>query len=81
MQALLPSKTRALPIVFLAAAVVLVVVTATLGAVLDGEGGWTNATAAIGLAATVVAAGVLLSTGQGGVYGIKDGAEPLPPLP
>ena len=71
MQELPPSKTRTLPLAFLVVAVVLVVVTATLGAVLDGDAGWTNATAAVGLVVTVVAAGVLLSTGQGWVNGTR----------
>ncbi len=35
----------------------------------------------IGGAALVLGLDELLSTGQGGDYGIKDGAEPLPPLP
>lgn len=35
----------------------------------------------MGGAALVLGLDELLSTGQGGTYGIKDGAEPLPPLP
>ena len=35
----------------------------------------------MGGAALVLGLDELLSTGQGGAYGIKDGAEPLPPLP
>ena len=70
MHARLPSKTNTLPLAFLTGAVVLVVVMATLGAVLDGAG-WTSATAAVGLVATVIAAGVLLSTGQGWVNGSR----------
>jgi len=70
MHARLPSKTNTLPLAFLIGAVILVVVMATLGALLDG-GSWTNATAAVGLVATVIAAGVLLSTGQGWVNGTR----------
>jgi hypothetical protein len=64
-------KTRALPVILLAAAVGLVVVTVTLGAVLDGGDGWTEATAAAGIVATVVAAGVLLGTAQGWANGTR----------
>ncbi len=35
----------------------------------------------MGAAALVLGIDDLLSTGTGGVYGIRDGAEPLPPLP
>ena len=65
------SKARLFPLVFLVAAVVVVIVTVALGAWLDGDAGWTQATAGVGLAATVVAAGVLLATAQGWANGTR----------
>jgi hypothetical protein len=35
----------------------------------------------MGGAALVLGLEELLATGNGGAYGVKDGAEPLPPLP
>ena len=65
------SKARLIPIVFLVAAVAVVIVTVALGAWLDGDAAWTQATAGVGLAATVVAAGVLLATAQGWANGTR----------
>jgi hypothetical protein len=65
------SKARLFPLIFLVAAVVVVIVTVALGAWLDGDAGWTQATAGVGLAATVVAAGVLLATAQGWANGAR----------
>ena len=62
---------RSLPLLILIAAVVLVVTTVALGAWLDGDAAWTEATAAIGLGATVIAAGVLLATSQGWTNGTR----------
>jgi hypothetical protein len=68
---ILPSKPRLISLALLAVAVGLVVVTVTLGAVLDGGQAWTEATAAAGLVATVVAAGVMLGTAQGWSNGTR----------
>ena len=65
------SKSRLLPLVLLTGAAALVIVTVALGAWLDGDAGWTQATAAAGLAATVAAAGVLLATAQGWANGTR----------
>ena len=65
------SKARLIPIVFLVAAVVVVIVTVALGAWLDGDAAWTQATAGVGLAAMVVAVGVLLATAQGWANGTR----------
>ncbi len=62
------SKTPAWPLALLVAAVITVAATGALGATID-VGGWANAMAAAGLAATVIATGVLLSTGQGWANG------------
>ncbi len=71
MKVFLASKTRAVPLLLLAVAATLVVVTVVLGAWLDRDAGWTQATAAAGLAATVVAAGILLGTAQGWANGTR----------
>ena len=65
------SKSVLLPLAFLIGAVVLVVTTVALGAWLDGDNGWTEATAGVGLGATVLAAGVLLATSQGWANGTR----------
>ena len=59
------SKGHILPVIMLAAAAILIVTTVALGAWLGGDDTWTQATAAAGLAATVVAAAVLLGTARG----------------
>jgi len=64
------SKSRiTLPLAFLVASATVVVVTVALSAWLDG--GWTQAAAAAGLVATVVAAAVLLGTAQGWANGTR----------
>ena len=65
------SKSVLLPLAILIGAVVLVVTTVALGAWLDGDNGWTQATAGVGLGATVLAAGVLLATSQGWANGTR----------
>ncbi len=65
------SKSILLPLVILIGAVVLVVTTVALGVWLDGDNGWTEATAGVGLGATVLAAGVLLATAQGWANGTR----------
>ena len=62
---------RSLPLLILIAAVVLVVTTVALGAWLDGDASWTEATAAIGLGAAGSAAGprAAATTGAGGRLG------------
>ena len=62
---------RLLPLSFLAACVALVVATVTLSVAVDDSGAWTEATAAAGIVATVVAAGVMLGTAQGWANGTK----------
>ncbi len=64
-------QARTLPLFLLAASVALVVITAGLGAWLDGDQGWTEATAAAGLVATVAALGILLGSSQGWVNGSR----------
>lgn len=64
------SKTHLIPLVLLIGAAVSVIVTVALGAWLDNAG-WTQAAAGAGVAATVVAAGVLLATAQGWVNGSR----------
>ncbi len=64
------SKIPLLPLVLLIAAAVTVIVTVALGAWLD-DAGWTQAAAGAGVAATVVATGVLLATAQGWVNGSR----------
>ena len=58
------SKGHILPVILLAAAAILIVATVALGAWLGGSDTWTQVTAAAGLAATVVAAAVLLGTAR-----------------
>ena len=65
------SKSSLFPLALLIGAVVLVVTTVALGAWLDGDNGWTQATAGVGLGATVLAAGVLLATSQGWANGTR----------
>ncbi len=65
------SKSGLFPLALLIGAVVLVVTTVALGAWLDGDNGWTQATAGVGLGATVLAAGVLLATSQGWANGTR----------
>ena len=69
MRTFLSSKMRLIPILLLAVAAALVATTVALSAMLDGDDGWTQATAAAGLTATVVAAGALLGTAQGWANG------------
>jgi hypothetical protein len=82
MTTLATSKTRAAaeaitnrapsaPLALLVAAVALVVTTVTLSTTLDGSGRWTEAAAAAGLVATVLACGVLLGTAQGWKNGAR----------
>ncbi len=59
---------QVLPIIALAVSAVLVIVTVVVSA-WGGSGDWTEATAAAGLVATVVSAGVLLGTAQGWANG------------
>ena len=67
----LPSKARLLTSLLLAAAVAVVVATVVVGAWIDEDAGWTGASAAAGLAATVVGVGVLLATAQGWANGAR----------
>jgi hypothetical protein len=64
------SKGRVVPLAALAVAVGLVVLTVTLSVTVDSAG-WTEAAAAAGIAATVVAAAVMLGTAQGWANGTK----------
>ena len=63
------TPSRLLPLAFLAAAVGLVVLMVTLSVTMDGN--WTEATAAAGIVATVVAAAVMLGTAQGWANGTR----------
>ncbi|MEX2158522.1 MAG: hypothetical protein WEB04_03890 [Dehalococcoidia bacterium] len=65
------SPIRLVPLLVLAAAVALVVLTVTLSLVTGDRGTWSDATAAAGIVATVVAAGVMLGTKQGWANGTK----------
>ncbi len=69
MSSAVASKGHILPVILLAAAAVLIVATVGLGAWLGGSDTWTQVTAAAGLAATVVAAAVLLGTARGWANG------------
>ena len=69
MRSLFESKSRIVVLALLAAAASLVVITVALGAWLDGDDGWTQATAAASLGATVIATGALLGTAQGWANG------------
>lgn len=65
----LTTPSRLVPLAFLAAAVGVVVLMVTLSVTMDGN--WTEATAAAGIVATVVAAAVMLGTAQGWANGTR----------
>ncbi|MDP3766638.1 MAG: hypothetical protein U1B78_00830 [Dehalococcoidia bacterium] len=69
MKVFFASKSRVFPLLLLVVAVAIVVTTVALSAWLDS--GWTEATAAAGLGATVLAAAVLLGTAQGWTNGTR----------
>ncbi|MGB2694469.1 MAG: hypothetical protein WBD55_04680 [Dehalococcoidia bacterium] len=66
-----PSKFRLLPVLLLIAASALVILTVILNAVLDSNDGWTQAVAAVGVVAIVIAVSVLLATAQGWANGTR----------
>ncbi|MBI4570844.1 MAG: hypothetical protein HY723_02755 [Chloroflexi bacterium] len=65
------SRATSVPLALLIAAVALVVLTVTLSTVLDERDRWTEAAAAAGIVAMVVACAVLLGSAQGWANGTK----------